>query len=119
MNITIQKFAESGSRSLGTIISKYKLMPSMCFRTYTKLFNACVSPVLDYYSPVWSHRNCNELEEVQHRAMRIYLGVNKFYLGVNKFSAKCAVNGDMGWTPGDIRLKIKLIKILEQISVAT
>ena len=72
MNITIQKFAESGSRSLGTIISKYKLMPSMCFRTYTKLFNACVSPVLDYCSPVWSHRNCNELEEVQHRAMRIY-----------------------------------------------
>ena len=103
MNITIQKFAESGSRSLGTIISKYKLMPSMCFQTYTKLFNACVSPVLDYCSPVWSHRNCNELEEVQHRAMRIYLGVNKF-------SAKCAVIGDMGWTPGDIRRKLNLLR---------
>ena len=78
-------------------------MPSMCFRTYTKLFNACVSPVLDYCSPVWSHRNCNELEEVQHRAMRIYLGVNKF-------SAKCAVIGDMGWTPGDIRRKLNLLR---------
>ena len=79
MNITIKRFAESGSRSLGTIISKYKLMPSMCFQTYTKLFNACVFAMM-------------------------------IYLGVNKFAAKCAVIGDMGWKPGDIRRKLNLLR---------
>ena len=103
MNVTIKKYADSGSRALGAIITKYKQMPYMCYKTYTKLFDACVYPILDYCSPIWSHCNCNDIDDIQYRAMRVYLGINRY-------AAKIAIIGDMGWMPGNIRRKIHLIR---------
>ena len=102
MNVTIKKYADSGSRALGAIITKYKQVPYMCYKTYTKLFDACVYPILEYYSPIWSHCNCNDIDDIQYHAMRVYLGINRY-------SAKIAIKGDMGWMPGNIRRKINLI----------
>ena len=92
-----------GSRAYGAILSKYKLMSSMGFDTYLKLFDTCISPILDYCSPVWSKFNCTKLDDIQNRSMRTYMGVNRY-------APKLAVAGDMGWIPGTIRRKIQTLR---------
>ena len=72
------EFATSAQRALGAIISKYKLFKDMGFNTYTKLFNTGVIPILDYCAPVWSHIQFPKIEQIQHRALRVYMGVNRF-----------------------------------------
>ena len=99
----ISTLADSGSRAYGAILSKYKLMSSMGFDTYLKLFDACISPILDYCSPVWSKFNCTKLDDIQNRSMRTYMGVNRY-------APKLAVAGDMGWVPGTIRRKIQTLR---------
>ena len=72
--------ADSGSRAYGAILNKYKLMSSMGFDTYLKLFDTCISPILDYCSHVWSKFNCTKLDDIQNRSMRTYMGVNRYAL---------------------------------------
>ena len=76
-------------------------MPYMCYKTYTKLSDACVYPILEYCSPIWSHCNCDDIDDIQYRAMRVYFGINRY-------AAKIAIIGNMGWMPGNIRRKINL-----------
>jgi hypothetical protein len=80
--------AESAGRALGSIISKYKSLKGMGFATFTKLFNACVTPILCYCSS--TYKRYAKLCQVQYRAMRVFLGVHRF-------TAIPAMQGDMGW----------------------
>ena len=60
--------AQAEGRALGSIIAKYKSHKYMGYSTYTKLFDSCVSPVMEYASGVWGYRNYNKIDTVQHRA---------------------------------------------------
>ena len=55
MNFTIAKdvLAESGSRALGSIISKFKTFTNVTYNCFTKLYNSRVVPILDYASEIW------------------------------------------------------------------
>ena len=72
----------------------------MGYKTYLQLYNSCVCPVMDYSSGVWGYNHFEKAESVQHKAMRIFLGVHRFapILALEG-------EGDFGWvTPGHRRL---------------
>ena len=80
----------------------------MGYHTYTKLFTTCIVPILDYCSAVWGHTDCSKIDQIQSRAMRVYLGVNRY-------APLLGIIGDMGWTPGAIRRKIETIRLWNRL----
>jgi hypothetical protein len=81
--------AGSASRALGAIIAKYKANNHMTFKVYERLYNACVTPILDYGANVSGMHQWNELESVQMKACRVFIGVHKF-------APHAAIEGDTG-----------------------
>jgi len=82
--------AQAGGRALGSVIAKYKSQGFMGYSTFTKLFESCICPILDYSSGVWGFHKFEKINTIQNRAMRIFLGVHRF-------APKLALEGDMGW----------------------
>ena len=82
--------ADSGGRALGAVISKFKNLKNVGYRTFETLYNAGVKPVIEYGSGVWGHISASCVNNVQNRAMR-------FYLGVHKCSPNHALAADVGW----------------------
>jgi hypothetical protein len=62
----------------------------MAYSTYTKLYKACVVPVMDYSSEIWGFKNYTKPNVIQNRAMRIFLGVHRF-------APVAGLEGDMAW----------------------
>ena len=52
-DICSKTLAESGGRALGAIWCKFKLMKDVGFKTYSKLYETGVIPVLNYGSSIW------------------------------------------------------------------
>ncbi|XP_053393694.1 uncharacterized protein LOC128555443 [Mercenaria mercenaria] len=88
--------AQSATRALGLLISKFKLLGGMPFDVYTELYDTMVWPVISYGAAIWGTREYSAVNAVHHRACR-------FYLGVGKYTSNAAVTGDMGWLPPSIR----------------
>ncbi len=82
--------ADSAGRALDSIISKYKWLQDVGYTTYTKLIESCVKPILCYCSLTWGYKRYPKLCEIQHRAMRVFLGVHRV-------TAIASMHGDMGW----------------------
>ena len=89
-NTTASALAESGGRALGAIYSKFKYIKERGFKTYTKMYNLGITPILDYCSGVWVFSKFSKIDTVQNRAIRLFLGVHRF-------ASNDAINGDMGW----------------------
>ena len=47
----------------------------MGYETYTTLFNVGVIPILNYCCPVWHDKGIFKLEQVQNRAIRVFMGI--------------------------------------------
>ena len=88
---TAEILSQAGSRALGAMISKIHTYKDVGYNTYSKLFNSCVAPVIDYCSGVWGFKQFNKIDTVQNRAIR-------YFLGVHRFTPLLAINGEMGWT---------------------
>ena len=86
----VKTIATSGGRALGGIISKFKTFRNVGYYTFSKLFSAGVTPVLEYASGVWGYVKGEEIQHVQNRAMR-------YFLGVHRFCPIAGMQGDMGW----------------------
>ena len=80
----------------------------MSYSTYTKLFDSCVTPVLDYSSGVWGFSKYNCLEAIQNRAIHIYLGVHKF-------APTLALQGDMGWMSTENRQCLSVLRFWNRL----
>ena len=106
---TEKLLSESAGRALGKIIGKFKGMRNMGYNTYTKLYNSCVSTILNYGVGVWgAYTNGQISEKIQNRACRVFLGVHKY-------SANVAINGDMGWNNHRNRQKLDMIRLWNRI----
>jgi hypothetical protein len=95
--------AGSASRALGAIIAKYKGNKYMPFKVYEKLYTAGVTPILDYGANVSGMHTWSELESVQTKASRVFIGVHKF-------APHAAIEGDTGWIPCETRHKLIRLK---------
>ncbi len=71
-------------------VAKFKHVRNIGYKTYIKLYDCGVSPILDYAGEVCGKSLCNK---IQNRAIRVFLGVNSF-------SSNAGVQGDMGWPGG-------------------
>ncbi len=89
--------------ALAAIISKYKQINGLRYYTYTKLYNSCVCPILDYCAEVWGFKGFKQADYVQNKAIRIFLCVQIF-------APLNAINGDMGWSASDIRKKVAICR---------
>ena len=100
--------AESASRALGGVIGKTKTLRNMGFSTYTKLYQSCVCPVLDYVAGVWGFKNYPAIETIHNRAIR-------YYLGVHKFAPTLAISGDMGWESCEGRRSLCMLRLWNRL----
>ena len=102
-NYNVDTLANSAGRALGSLISKYKLNKDMGIGTYTKFFDSCVAPILDYASGIWGFGRFEQCETIMNRAMRVYMGVHRF-------APTLALQGDMGWLSCKTRRKLKIVQ---------
>ena len=100
--------ADSGGRALGAVISKFKQFKDVGYLTFTKLFESCVVPVLDYGSGIWGFVNNTHSELIQNKAMR-------YFLGVHSFTAIPALQGEMGWKPSKFRKYINILRFWNRL----
>ena len=107
-NTTASILADSAGRALGNIYSKYKMNKGFGYDTYTKLYMSGVTPIMDYCSGVWGYNALDKLDTIQHRAIRLYLGVHKF--APNK-----AINADMGWISSRTRRHVNMLRLWNRL----
>ncbi len=77
----------------------------MCSR---RLFQSGVSPILDYCGQVWGYKKFPQIDAIQNKATRIFLGVHKF-VSID------AINGDMRWTTSGERRKINMVRFWNRL----
>ncbi len=104
----IEVLYTAANRALGGMITKFKSMREMSYRTYSKLYDSMVCPVMDYGSAVWGFKNYEKLEQVHHRAMR-------FFTGVHRLCPIPGFVGDMGWLDNVSRWKIERIRLWNRL----
>ena len=96
LSVTAKFVAQSATRALGLLISKFKSLGGMPMYVYSKLYDTMVWSVIDYGAAIWGTREYACINAVQNRAER-------FFLGVGKYTPNAAVNGDVGWSPPIIK----------------
>ncbi len=101
-NITAQVLSDAANRALGSIINKYMTINGLGYYTCTRLFQSGVCPTLDYGSEIWGFRHFDQVDSIQNKAIRIYLGVHRFI-------PTAVINGDMGWTHSSVRRKVCMV----------
>ena len=107
-SVTANVLADSGGRALGSLYTKFRNNKGFGYTTYTKMFDSCVSPILDYCSGVWGYNKLEKLDTVQNRAIRLFLGVHRF-------TPNKAINGDMGWIPSRIRRHVNILRLWNRL----
>ena len=60
---TAKMLADSASRAMGALISKFKSCKFMKYKTYTKLFNTLVCPITDHCAGIWG---LGEFDKINH-----------------------------------------------------
>ena len=86
---TADTLAKAGSRALGSVIQKIHSKKDIGFKTYKKLYESCVIPVIDYCSSSWGFKEYKKSESIQNRCFR-------YLLGVHKFTPLLCISGDIG-----------------------
>ncbi len=104
----VEVLSAAANRALGSMINKFKSMREMNYRTYTKLYESLVCPVMDYGSAVWGTKSYDKLDQVHNRAIR-------FFTGVHRLCPKPGFIGDMGWLDNLSRWKIERIRFWNRI----
>ncbi len=98
----------AANRALGGMINKFKSLRELNYKTYTKMYNSMVCPVMDYGSAVWGSKSYDKLDQVHNRAMR-------FFTGVHRLCPIPGFTGDMGWIDNFTRWKIDRIRFWNRL----
>jgi hypothetical protein len=107
-SLNAEILAKSAGRALGKVISKIRSIKEFGSRTFEKLYESCIVPIMDYCSGVWGYKTFQSIENIQHRAIR-------HYLGVHRFTPILALNGDMGWIPTQYRRWISIVRLWNRL----
>jgi hypothetical protein len=105
---SVEILSESAGRALGAIIGKFRNYRDVGFNTFTKLYNACVIPIVDYMSSIWGFGEYTQCDKVQFRALR-------YYFGVNKYTPILGIAGEAGWTLPFYRRCVNMIKLWNKL----
>ena len=72
VNTIADNLADAGSRSLGKLIAKFYSNKGLGYKTYTKLYDTCVAPVMDYCSAIWGYETHIKLDRIHLREQKGY-----------------------------------------------
>ena len=87
---TVIEITKAASRVLSALYTKYLSCGGMSFEVFTKLYSSLVEPVLYYGAGIWGQTNWKEVQAIQNKACRLFLGSKKH-------SSNIASQGDMGF----------------------
>ena len=90
------------------MVSKYKASGSMGYFIYTKLYNSCVLPVMNYGAGVWGYLQYNKADTIQNRAMRTFLGVHRF-------APVLGLEGDMAWMKLQFKRWLEILRLWNRL----
>ncbi len=105
---TTEILSTAAGRALGSMINKFKSLNDMGYKTYTKLYDSLVTPVIDYGSAIWGSKGYSVIDKVQNRATR-------FYTGVHKFAPNYGHGGDMGWLNNRGRWDLNTLRLWNRL----
>ena len=104
----VNNLSDSACRALSGIIVKVKDNRDLGLKTFNKIYESGVQPIMNYGAGIWGNTRTKVFDNVQNRAMR-------FYLGVHKFAPHPAVIGDMGWLKPKFALKLCTIRLWNRL----
>ena len=86
----VKKFSRSSRIGFGGMIYKFKQIKYAGYKTYKKLCETCIVPIMNYNSGVW--RFCND-----KYGNTLQMFVLRYYLGVHCKARIPAIIGEFGW----------------------
>ena len=101
--ITSSILAGAAGRALGAIISKFKTLKNVGYKTFNKMYHSQVVPIMEYGSGIWGYGNSLLSNKIQFRAIR-------YFLGVHPKTPLLALEGDMGWKSCRLRQHVNMIR---------
>ena len=106
----IYALAISGGRALGKLIGKFKSHSDVGYKSFTKVYESFVDPVLSYAAGVWGYKAAPNIDRVQNGAAR-------YFLGVGSLTPIHAIEGDMGWFPTRYKRYVEIIRVWNRFVV--
>ena len=99
----------AASRALGNVIGKTCDNYDLSYNCYSRLYEACVVPIMTYGAGTWGTRtNCSKLDKIQYRAIH-------YFCGLPRKTPILGLAGDIGWIPCVIRRDLELLRMFNQI----
>ena len=109
MEEAINQLSTAGSRAVGKVIRKSRSNLDLGFHSYSKLYDCCVAPVLDYACGAWNAGlECSKIDQIQHRAIR-------YYCGLPRTTPVVGLISEMNWVPSIVRRDLKTVCLYNQI----
>ena len=109
-NECVKTLSTAAGRALGGIISKFRTLKNVGYNTFKKLYDSGVRPILEYSSGVWGYIKSKEIEQIQYRAFR-------YFLGVNRFCPIAGMQGDMGWVSHNLERYVNMVRFWNRINL--
>ncbi len=88
---------------MGAVSTKFRNFGNIGFKSFTKLFDSSVSPVLEYASEIRGYKENIQCERIHQRPSR-------YYMGVHPKTLILALIGDMGWPASKIKRHRNMIR---------
>ena len=101
--------AESGGRSLSSVITKMIKHGGFPLNVFKVLFNSCVCSVTDYGSEVWGYKEYESISKIQQKAARSFLGLPK----------QAAIPGllsELNWIEPRSRTQLQIIRYYHKLN---
>ena len=76
----------------------------MTLDVFQKMHETLVEPVLFYASGIWGISDFKEIQSVQNKACR-------YFLGGGKCASNVALRGDMGWNSCFVKAKTEVFRL--------
>ena len=97
------------NRALALLNHRMRATGGFHFKTYSLLFNQLVQPIIMTNACIWGHREYPKITNIQHRALRYFLGVGKTCPIVGLF-------GETGWIPFRALIRFNILKFWHRVT---
>ena len=98
---SVEVVITEANRALALLNHRMRATGGFHFKTYSLLFNQLVQPT---NACIWGHREYPKIMNIQHRALKYFLGVGKTCPIVGLF-------GETGWIPFRALIRFNLLKL--------
>ena len=105
---SLENIVCKANRALALLNHRMRATGGFHLKTYTLLFNQLVQPIIMTNACIWGHKEYPKIANIQHRAMR-------FFLGVGKTCPIGGLFGEMGWIPLRGLIKFNILKFWHRI----